>query len=140
MKIRPLKIVFESLDDFKERTKAQLKKSTVSGKALSLAKNTLRFESVAAYQQVMSDQKYAILAAVYLHQPQSVYQLAKIVGRSPQNVFRDCKVLEGHGFLIQEATGDNRKTKIPKLAFDYNAIVIYMPSITYKVEFESDAA
>jgi predicted transcriptional regulator len=140
MKIKPLKIVFEPVGDFAARTKAQLKKAVASGRAGSSPKNTLRFASVAVYQQVMSDQKYAILAAIYCHEPKSVYQLAKIVGRPAQNVVRDCKVLESHGFLVQEETGDSRRTKTPRLAFDYNAIVIYMPSITYKVEFEDDAA
>ena len=72
--------------------------------------------------------------------PKSIYQLAKILGRPSQNVIRDCKALEGHGFITYESAGDSRKTKAPRLAFDYNAIVIYMPSVTYKVEFEDEAA
>lgn len=37
-------------------------------------------------------------------------------------------------------SGFTPRTKVPRLAFDYNAIVIYMPSIAYKVEFADDAA
>lgn len=140
MRIKPLKIVFESRDDFMDRAEKKLKKAVQGGKAQKRPKNELRFASVTAYQQVMSDQKYAILAAIYKHNPPSIYQLAKILGRTTQNVIRDCRVLEGHGFITFEEVGDGRKTKVPRLAFDYNAIVIYMPSITYKVEFEDDAA
>lgn len=140
MKIKPLKIVFESFDDFMDHAEKKLKKAVKSGKPQKCAQNELRFASVTAYQQIMSDQKYAILAAIYKHRPQSIYQLAKILGRTTQNVIRDCRVLEGHGFITFEETGDNRKTKIPRLIFDYNAIVIYMPSLTYKVAFEDDAA
>jgi predicted transcriptional regulator len=139
VKIKPLKIVFESLDDFMDRVEKKLAKAVQTRKAQKRSENVLRFVSVAAYQQVMSDQKYAILATIYKHTPQSIYQLAKLLGRPTQNVIRDCNILEGHGFIAFDEIGDSRKTKAPKLAFDYNAIVIYMPSVTYKVEFE-DAA
>ncbi len=140
MKIKPLHILFESFDDFLGRAEKSLSAAVRKGKQQKQPRNELRFVSVVAYQQVMSDQKYAILAAIYKHQPPSIYQLAKILGRTTQNVIRDCRVLEGHGFIIFEKMDDGRKTKAPRLAFDYNAIVIHMPSITYKVEFENDAA
>jgi len=140
MKIKPLKIVFESLDDFMDRAEKKLKKAVQRGKSQKWPQNELRFESVAAYQQIMSDQKYAILAAIYKHRPPSIYQLAKILGRTTQNVIRDCRVLEGHGFIKFEEIGDGRKTKVPQLAFDYNAILVCMPSIAYRIEFADDAA
>ena len=31
------------------------------------------------------------------------------------------------------------KAKVPLLAFDYNAIMVCLPSVTYKVEFEEAA-
>ena len=128
MKIKPLNIVFESLDEFATRTKAQLKKAVLSGKAQLSPRNTICFASVAAYQQVMSDQKYAILATIYKHDPQSIYQLAKLLARPSQNVIRDCNALKGYGFITYEETGDGRKTKAPRLAFDYNAIVVCIPN------------
>ncbi len=140
MKIKPLNIVFESFDDFMKRAEKKLKKAIQTGHPQTQPLNELRFATVGAYQQVMSDQKYAILATIYKHKPQSIYKLAKILGRTTQNVLRDCRVLEGHGFIKLEKIGDGRKTMAPRLAFDYNAIVIHMPSTTYRVEFESDAA
>ena len=140
MKFKPLRIVFEPFDDFMDQAEKKLSKAVRSGKPQRRRQNQLRFESVVAYQQVMSEQKYAILAAIYSHSPRSIYQLAKILERTTQKVIRDCRVLEGHGFITSEEIGDGRKTKLPRLAFDYNAIVICMPSITYKIEFEDDAA
>ena len=84
----------------------------------------------------MSNQKYTILAAIYKDQPQSVYQLAKMLNRAQQNVARDCDLLAAHGFIRFKEGGSARKTKAPKLAFDYNAILIHLPVVTYKVEFE----
>ena len=102
-------------------------------------KNNLIWASPEAYQQFMSDQKYAILAVIIKHKPQSVYQLAKILNRAQQNVARDCDLLEGHGFIKFEQSEDGRKAKVPLLAFDYNAIMVCLPSVTYKVEFEEAA-
>ena len=87
----------------------------------------------------MNDQKYTILAAIYKYHPRSVYQLAKILNRAQQNVARDCDLLEGHGFIKFEASTNGRKVKAPRLAFDYNAVVVCLPSVTYKVEFEEAA-
>jgi predicted transcriptional regulator len=84
----------------------------------------------------MSDQKYTILAAISKYQPNSVYQLAKILNRAQQNVARDCELLSGHGFITFEEIEDARNSKAPRLSFDYNAVVVHLPSVAYKVEFE----
>ena len=140
MKIKPLKITFESIDDFKTRSRKELKEVLKHRKSITQPKDTLIWASVESYQQFMSDQKYTILAAIHKYDPQSVYQLAKILGRAQQNVARDCDLLAGHGFIKFEETDDGRKTKVPRLAFGYNAIEVHLPSVTYKVEFTERAA
>lgn len=139
MKIKPLKITFESLDDFAKRSQKILQ-DAIQGKKKSIRKkDVFVWASVESYQQFMSDQKYTILAAIYKYHPQSVYQLAKILNRAQQNVARDCDLLEGHGFIKFEESDEGRKVKAPQLAFDYNAIMVCLPSVTYKVEFEEAA-
>ncbi len=138
MKIKPLKITFESLDSFALRSRLAIEQIALKKRTLQ-KKDVLVWSSVEAYQQFMSDQKYTILAAIYKYQPQSVYQLAKILNRAQQNVARDCDLLEGHGFIHFVESKDGRKVKAPKLAFDYNAIMVCLPSVTYKVEFEEAA-
>lgn len=139
MKLKPLEITFESVGDFKARTRKALQDAIYKKKKSIQEKNVLIWASVEAYQQFMSDQKYTILAAIYKYHPQSVYQLAKILNRAQQNVARDCDLLAAHGFIRFEENGDGRKTKCPKLAFYYNAILIHLPIVTYKVEFEEAA-
>ena len=139
LKIRPLKINFESMDSFMARSRKAVQAAVQSKKKSVREKDVLVWASVEAYQQFMSDQKYTILAAIYKYHPQSVYQLAKILNRAQQNVARDCELLEGHGFIKFEESESGRKTKSPHLAFDYNAIMVYLPSVTYKVEFEEAA-
>ncbi len=99
MKIKPLIITFESLDDFFQRTTLALENAVKHKKKSIQKKDTRVWVSVEAYQQFMSDQKYAILAVIIKYKPQSVYQLAKILERAQQNVARDCDLLEGHGFI-----------------------------------------
>lgn len=139
-KIKFLKITFESLDDFKARTRKALNEAIHKGRKSIQKKDTLVWSSVEAYQQFMSDQKYTILAAIYKHRPQSVYQLAKLLNRAQQNVARDCDTLAVHGFIKFDEEDGGRKTKAPRLAFDYNAVLVQLPSLNYRVEFESEAA
>ena len=139
MKIKPLKIVFESIDTFAVKSRTALQNVIQNKKSAVQKKDVLVWASVEAYQQFMSDQKYTILAVIYKYRPQSVYQLAKILNRAQQNVARDCDLLERHGFIKFEQSENGRKVKAPQLIFDYNAIIVYLQSVTYKVEFEEAA-
>ena len=139
MKIKPLKITFESIDTFAVKSRTALQNAIQIKKSAVQKKDVLVWASVEAYQQFMSDQKYTILAVIYKYRPQSVYQLAKILNRAQQNVARDCDLLERHGFIKFEQSENGRKVKAPQLIFDYNAIIVYLQSVTYKVEFEEAA-
>lgn len=135
MKMKPLKIKFESMDEFMARSSKRIAAAISAGKKQVSARDVLIWSSVEAYQQFMSDQKYAILAAIYTLKPQSVYQLAKLLGRAQQNVARDCDLLAGHGFIKFEEAKEGRRTKAPRLAFDYNCILVCLPIVTYRVDF-----
>ena len=126
-KTKTLIIRFEEWDHFKARVKSALKK----GKPSLAAKNTLVFSSVADYQKFMTEQKVAILAAIISKGPTSIYQLAQLVERDFANVQRDCTALAAMGFVRLDETGDAKKSKTPRLAFDYTRIEIHMPQVTY---------
>ncbi|MBI4042368.1 MAG: MarR family transcriptional regulator, partial [Deltaproteobacteria bacterium] len=81
------------------RARTALKKAFEKREATIQPKDVLLFDSVESYQRFMSDQKYAILATIYKYEPQSIYQLAKLLNRPPQNVTRECDLLEQHGFI-----------------------------------------
>ncbi len=137
MKTKPLIIKFQTPEDFATQSKKHLSKVLHSKGQNRFVPphNELIWGSVAAYQKYMSDQKYTILATIYKHQPQSVYQLAKLLERAQPNVARDCKTLEAHGFITFEDSGDSRGGLVPQLAFDYNAIIVELSTVKYKVEF-----
>lgn len=135
MKIKTLNIYFESMDDFFERIESNLFESVKLKKVNIQKKDHLIWSSAIEYQKFMNDQKYAILSAIRKYQPSSIYELAKIVERAQQNVDRDCRLLESHGFLKFDSPKGKRGSKAPKLSFPYDAIVVHLPKITYSVQF-----
>src|SRR5665213_2213527 len=115
---KTLIIQFEAWDHFKNRVTKALRNKTPS----KTKKNVLVFASVTEYQKFMTEQKLAMLAVIANKKPASIYQLAQLVDRDFANVQRDCVALAGHGFIELEESGDAKKSKAPRLAFDYNRI------------------
>jgi predicted transcriptional regulator len=134
-KAKTLVVQFEEWDHFKNRVTKALKNKTPS----IAKKNTLVFGSVTEYQAFMTGQKLAILAVIVSKHPTSIYQLAQVVDRDFANVQRDCVALAAHGFIELAESGDAKKSKAPRLAFDYNRIEIHMPQVTYSHDL-GDAA
>ncbi len=127
---KTLVIQFEEWGSFKRRVKSALKNRKPSiGK-----KDTILFASVTDYQQFMTEQKIALLATIINKNPSSIYQLAQLAERDFANVQRDCVALEAFGFICLEDVKDAKKSKSPKLAFDYTRIEVQMPQVTYSHE------
>ncbi len=132
---KTLIIQFEAWDHFKNRVTKALKNKTPS----VAKKNVLTFGSVTDYQKFMTEQKLVILAVIASKKPASIYRLAQLVDRDFANVQRDCVALAAQGFIELEETGDAKKSKAPRLTFDYTRIEIQMPQVTYSHEL-GDAA
>lgn len=130
-KSKTLFIRFEAWETFMDRVQTALETRQPSiGR-----KDTLIFGSVMAYQKFMTEQKLAILATIISQNPTSIYQLAQLVDRDFANVQRDCTALANMGFIRLEESDDAKGSKIPRLAFDYNRIVVQMPKATYAHDF-----
>ena len=132
---KTLVIKFEGWGHFKSRVTKALKNNVPS----ITKKGVLVFGSVVEYQKFMTEQKIAILAVIANKSPKSIYQLAQWVVRDFANVQRDCVGLAAHGFLNLEDADDTKKSKIPKLAFEYSRIEIHMPQFTYSHNLGSAA-
>lgn len=57
------------------------------------------FTSIEAARNFLTPARLALLRAVRLRQPGSVYALAKVVGRDLKNVQQDLRLLERHGLV-----------------------------------------
>lgn len=89
-----------------------LKKSGVS-------KKDYNFSGVLALRQLLSNEKARILHAIKIQKPNSIYDLAKKLGRGFKSVSDDIKLLERFGFieLIEEKT-KNRIRHRPEIVVD----------------------
>ena len=126
-----LHMKFRSLDDLKNDVKTAVTQAIKHGEKTVQKQDTIYFTSLQEFQSCMTEQKYIILAAIYHSQPQSVYQLAKIVQRDVPNVKRDCDMLEQLGFIVQTHTDEGRKGKQPRLKFPYDRIVVCAEGFQY---------
>ncbi len=77
------------------------------------------FEGLAALRQVLSNEKARILHAIKTKSPDSIYALAKVLGRDFKSVNDDLKLLERFGFvdLIAQKTGKRSRLK-PQVVID----------------------
>lgn len=77
------------------------------------------FEGIAALRHLLSNERARLLHAIKTRAPNSIYSLAKIVGRDFKAVNKDLKSLERFGFIdfVAEKSGKRNRLK-PVLALD----------------------
>jgi predicted transcriptional regulator len=83
------------------------------------SKTDYDFEGILALRQLLSNEKARILHTIKTQKPQSIYDLAKKLGRGFKSVNDDVKLLKRFGFieLIEEKT-KNRKRLRPQIVVD----------------------
>lgn len=130
-----LTVAFRGLKDI-ERDLLALPKN----KAPKLQNKTIvYFDSLGSFRSFMTIQKLEILALVAETKPKSIYELAKMLGRSIAPVQKDCQVLGAAGFIVFEKEKGGRGTLKPKLAFPYYCILVKLPDHPYELQFKTAA-
>ena len=83
------------------------------------SKTDYDFSGILALRQLLSNEKARILHVIKTQNPQSIYELAKKLGRGFKSVNDDVKLLERFGFveLIEEKT-KNRVRHKPAILVD----------------------
>ena len=83
------------------------------------------FSDIKFLRNILSNEKARILFTLKKKKPQSIYALAKLLGRDFKSVHEDVKVLEKFGFIEFHAgkTG-NRGAIIPVLAVERLQILV----------------
>jgi len=126
MKLNFLNIRFQSPEDFLESINSSLKSDQ---KINGIDNTTLRFDSEKTFNNMFTLNKLQILRAVSQLKPESIYGLATYLGREPQHVLKDCRLLESLKFLsLEEFNVNGRSTLRPKLAFEYDVIKVHSKS------------
>lgn len=101
MKLKKVRIVVQSVED----TQAEWVKA-LRGEIRSIQKpGTIIFTSLEAVAKVFSPARLELLGAILNRHPESIYALAKVVGRDFKNVHSDVKMLAEVGLLDLKLTG-----------------------------------
>lgn len=128
-------IFFKSLEEFKKEALQSIK----SRKTNIQPENIIYFDSLASFRGFMSLQKLEILTLISHAEPNSIYELTRLLDRSLAAVQKDCEALEQVGFITLERKKTGRGQLIPRLKFDYDRIVVELRKHTYELAFRAVA-
>ena len=83
------------------------------------------FESIDAMRKVLTNKRLTILKVIKEEEPNSVYALAKLLGRDLKNVNQDLKMLVDIGLVTVELVKDDKKRIVPHV--EYDKILLEIP-------------
>ncbi|MBI3591876.1 MAG: MarR family transcriptional regulator [Nitrospirae bacterium] len=123
MKVRKIDIgikgLKESLKDF-----AETWEKLEAGKKAKKEEG-IYFDSIDTMRAVLTNNRLLILKIIRERQPNSVYELAKMLNRDLKNVNQDLKLLAEVGLVTLEKIEDDKKRVIPHV--DYGKILLEIP-------------
>ena len=120
MKVKNIKVGIKPLEHSLKEF-ADTWKKLEEGKEVS-KHEAVYFESIDALRAVLTDKRLELLKAIKENRPNSIYELAKIVGRDIKNVNEDVRLLADLGFVKLEKRKTDRKRTVPTV--DYSSIML----------------
>ncbi len=115
-----IKSTKDALEGFRESFKA-----VETGRRVTRHKGVY-FTSIEAARNLLTPNRLRLLRTIRRDRPDSIYELAKIVGRDLKNVQDDLRVLDEYG-LVQLKRGrsaSKRRVKVPRALFGEIALKI----------------
>lgn len=101
--------------------------------------DTVYFDDWTSFRHFMSLQKIEILTMISSLEPNSIYELMKLLDRSLSAVQKDCEALARAGFITLEKKNTGRGQVVPRLKFKYDKIVVKLVAHPYELLFRSVA-
>ena len=117
IKTKELKLYIEDTAGFKKRLKEELR-TIDKGKAKRLKEDSISFQSLDHLRKFLTPKRLELLRFIKHKKPSSIYELAKLVGRAPENVNTDIKFLEKLGFVEVTRVKELRKKSVPEVSYD----------------------
>lgn len=117
IKARELKLYIEDTEDFKRKIKQELI-HIGRGKLRKLGEDSISFQSLDQLRKFLTPKRLELLRFIRHKRPDSIYELAKLVHRTPENVNTDIKFLEQLGFVEVTKIKDIREKSIPAVSYD----------------------
>lgn len=89
------------------------------------AREEVGFTSIEAARNFLTRERLALLRTIRTRHPDSLYELAKMIGRNFKNVQEDVRILERHGLVrIAKEPRGKRTVKVPHVPFEEIALRI----------------
>lgn len=117
IKTKELKLYIEDTANFKKKIKAELR-AIGKGKAKKLGEDSISFQSLDQLRKFLTNKRLELLKVIKHKKPSSIYELAKLAGRTPENVNTDIKFLEKLGFVEITKVKELRKKSVPEVSYD----------------------
>jgi predicted transcriptional regulator len=109
----------ESLKDF-----AETWQKLEAGKKIKKEEG-IYFDTIDTMRAVLTNNRLLILKTIRERHPQSVYELAKMLGRDLKNVNQDLKLLAEIGLVTLEKVEADKKRIVPHV--EYSKILLEIP-------------
>lgn len=116
MKVKNIKIGVRSLDTAFEEW-AQTFEKVRKGKKIDKRRGVY-FTSLEAMRKVLTEKRLELLHIIKDHQPDSVYELSKIVKRDLKNINSDLELLRDIGLVSMTKAHKGRERVIPRVNYD----------------------
>ncbi len=117
IKTKELKIYVEDTEEYKRKVKYELDKID-KGKANKIKENSISFQSLDQLRKFLTPKRIELLRTIRHKKPESIYELATLVKRTPENVNTDIKLLEKIGFVETKKVEDTRTKVVPSVDYD----------------------
>ena len=117
IRAKELKLYIENTNQFREKIREELRKID-SGKARKLKEDSISFQSLDHLRKFLTPKRLELLRVIRHKKPQSIYGLAKLVERTPENVSTDLKFLERLGLVEVRRVKEIRKKSIPEVGYE----------------------
>ena len=116
MKVKNIKIGVRSLDTAFEEW-AQTFEKVRRGKKIDKRRGVY-FTSLEAMRKVLTEKRLELLHIIKEQQPDSVYELSKIVKRDLKNINSDLELLRDIGLVSMSKARKGRERVIPRVNYD----------------------
>lgn len=116
MKVKNIKIGVRSLDTAFEEW-AQAFEKVRRGRRIGKSRGVY-FTSLEAIRKVLTEKRLELLHTIKDQQPDSVYELSKIVKRDLKNINSDLELLRDMGLVSMSKARKGRERVIPRVNYD----------------------
>lgn len=117
IRTKKLKLNIEDTTEFKKKVKEELREID-KGKAKKLREDSISFQSLNQFRKFLTPKRLELLRVIRHKKPRSMYELAKLVNRTPENVNTDIKFLETLGFVELTRIKEIRRKLVPEVNYD----------------------